>query len=146
MVETPAALFALEEILELADFVAIGTNDLTHCMLAVHRDAPDLASEYTVHHPSVLRAIKQIVAAAQARHRPVSVCGEDAADPAFACLLVGLGVRELSMSPTRGDGVRKMLRSISSRETEEVASQSLRCSTPGAVRRLLAPFGAGISS
>jgi phosphoenolpyruvate-protein kinase (PTS system EI component) len=52
----------------------------------------------------------------------------------------------LSMSPTRGDGVRKMLRSISSRETEEVATQSLCCSTPGAVRRLLAPFGAGISS
>ncbi len=140
MVETPAALFALEEILELADFVAIGTNDLTHYMLAVHRDAPDLASEYTVHHPSVLRAIKQIVTAAQARGRPVSVCGEDAADPAFACLLVGLGVRELSMSPTRGDGVRTMLRSISSRETEEVASQSLCCSTPGEVRRLLAPF------
>jgi len=99
MVETPAALFSLEEILELAAFVAIGTNDLTQYMLAVHRDAPDLASEYTVHHPSVLRAIRQIVTAAQARRRPVSVCGEDAADPAFACLLVGLGVRELSMSP-----------------------------------------------
>lgn len=83
--------------------------------------------------------------AAQARGRPVSVCGEDAADPAFACLLVGLGVRELSMSPTRGDGVRTMLRSISSRETEEVATQSLRCSTPGAVRLLLAPFCGGIS-
>jgi phosphotransferase system enzyme I (PtsI) len=146
MVETPAALFSLEEILELAAFVAIGTNDLTRYMLAVHRDAPDLASEYTVHHPSVLRAVRQIVTAAQARRRPVSVCGEDAADPAFACLLVGLGVRELSMSPTRGDGVRTMLRSISSRETEEVASQSLRCSTPGAVRRLLAPFCASISN
>lgn len=142
MIETPAALFSLEEILGLADFVAIGTNDLTQYMLAVHRDAPDLSSEYTVHHPSVLRAIKQIMTAAQARRRPVSVCGEDAADPAFACLLTGLGVRELSMVPTRSGGVRYALRSVSSHEAEEVAGQSLRCNTPEEVRRLLAPFRA----
>lgn len=140
MIETPAALFSLEAILELADFVSIGTNDLTQYMLAVDRDAPDPASEYTVHHPSVLRAIKQAVTAARARGRPVCVCGEDAADPAFACLLVGLGVQELSMTPARAGAVRHALHHVSFREVEEIASQSLRCGTPEEVRQLFGRF------
>ena len=99
MIETPAALFALEEILEVADFVAIGTNDLTEYMLATDRDAADLTEECTPMHPAVLRAIKQVIEVAGAKHRPVCVCGEEAGDADFACLLAGLGIRELSMSP-----------------------------------------------
>ena len=101
MIETPAALFALEEILGLADFVAIGTNDLTQYMLAADRDAVDRTDECTPMHPAVLRAIKQVIEAATAKHRPVCVCGEEAGDADFACLLAGLGIRELSLSPGR---------------------------------------------
>ena len=143
MIETPSALFSLEAILERTDFVAIGTNDLTQYMLAVDRDAPDPGREYTAHHPSILRAIQQVVAAARAQNRPVCVCGEDAADPAFACLLVGLGVRELSMTPARAGRVRHALARLSFREAEEAASRSLRCNTPEEVREMLVRFNPG---
>ncbi len=137
MIETPAALFALEEILELADFVAIGTNDLTQYMLAADRDAADLADECTPMHPAVLRAIKQVIEVAGAKHRPVCVCGEEAGDADFACLLAGLGIRELSMSPVRAAAVRRRLRNINYQSARHLASETLRCGAPEEVRRLL---------
>jgi phosphoenolpyruvate-protein phosphotransferase (PTS system enzyme I) len=143
MIETPSALFSLEAILERTDFVAIGTNDLTQYMLAVDRDAPDPSREYTAHHPSILRAIQQVVAAARGQNHPVCVCGEDAADPAFACLLVGLGVRELSMTPARAGRVRHALARLRVREAEEAANRSLRRNTPEEVREMLVRFNPG---
>jgi phosphotransferase system enzyme I (PtsI) len=121
MIETPAALYALDEILELADFVSLGTNDLTQYMLAVDRDLAEGTDDCTAMHPAVLRAIKQVVEAADKRECPVSVCGEEAADPDFACLLAGLGIRELSMTPARAATVRhcsaedQLLRSVRGR-------------------------------
>jgi phosphotransferase system enzyme I (PtsI) len=138
MIETPAALFALEEILGLADFVAIGTNDLTQYMLAADRDAVDRTDECTAMHPAVLRAIKQVIEAATAKHRPVCVCGEEAGDADFACLLAGLGIRELSLSPGRAGAVRHALRNISCQSAQDVACKSLRCRAPEEVRQLLA--------
>ena len=110
MIETPAALFALDEILELADFVAIGTNDLTQYMLAADRDLSEGTDDSTAMHPAVLRAIKQVVESSQRWERSVCVCGEEAGEPDFACLLIGLGVRELSLSPSRGAAVRQAIR------------------------------------
>lgn len=137
MIETPAALFALEEILELADFVSIGTNDLTQYMLATDRSATDLTGECTPWHPAVLRAIKRVVNAAAASNCPVCVCGEAAGEADFACLLVGLGVRELSMTPVRAASVRHALRKLDGPTVQELANQALRCATPKDVRRLL---------
>lgn len=138
MIETPAALFALEEILELADFVSIGTNDLTQYMLATDRDAADLADECTPWHPTVLRAIKRVVDAAATKNCPVCVCGEAAGEADFACLLVGLGVRELSMTPVRAASVRHALRKLEGPTVQELANQALRCVSPKEVRQLLA--------
>ncbi len=137
MIETPAALYALDEILELADFVAIGTNDLTQYMLAADRDWSEGADDCTAMHPAVLRAIKQVVEAADNRHCPVCVCGEEAGDADFACLLIGLGVRELSVSPVRAAAVRHALRHISYHHAAEVADMALNCRTPQQVRELL---------
>jgi phosphoenolpyruvate-protein kinase (PTS system EI component) len=137
MIETPAALFALEEILEFADFLAIGTNDLTQYMLATDRDAANLTDECTPMLPAVLRAIKQVIEVARAKHRPVCVCGEGAGDADFACLLVGLGIRELSMSPVRAAAVRRRLRNINCQSARHLASEALRCGAPEEVRRLL---------
>ncbi|MCL4206140.1 MAG: phosphoenolpyruvate--protein phosphotransferase [Pirellulaceae bacterium] len=137
MIETPAALFALKEILELADFVSIGTNDLTQYMLATDRRAADLTDECTAWHPAVLRAIQRVVDVA-GMDCPVCVCGEEAGEPGFARLLIGLGVRELSMTPGRAAPVRQALRSIDCSTMRELASQALCCTTPGEVRRLLA--------
>jgi phosphoenolpyruvate-protein phosphotransferase len=140
MIETPAALFALEEILELVDFLAIGTNDLTQYMLALDRDEAELSEECTPWHPAVLRAISQVLRAAAAKDCPVCVCGEEAGEPDFACLLVGLGVRELSLSPGRAARVRQALRSVRCRDMEELAQQALGCSTPQEVREHFAEF------
>jgi phosphotransferase system enzyme I (PtsI) len=138
MIETPAALFALEEILELADFVSIGTNDLTQYMLVADRDAAELTDECTPWHPAILRAIKRIVDAAAAKDCPVCVCGEEAGEADFACLLVGLGVRELSMTPVRAGAVRHALRKLDCLTIEELANKALRCVTPNEARQLFA--------
>jgi phosphotransferase system enzyme I (PtsI) len=137
MIETPAALYALNEILDLADFVALGTNDLTQYMLALDRDWVEVTDDCTAMHPAVLRAIKQVVEAAKKRQCPVCVCGEEAGIADFACLLVGLGVRELSLSPAQAAGVRDALRHIRCRDALEVADLSLQCRTPQEVRKLL---------
>ena len=137
MIETPAALYALDEILELADFLAIGTNDLTQYMLAADRDFSEATDDCTAMHPAVLRAIKQVVEAAEKRQCPVCVCGEQAGDADFACLLFGLGVRELSLSPDRAAVVRHALRHIHGHNAMEVADSALRCRTPQQVRDLL---------
>lgn len=138
MIETPAALFALEEILELVDFLAIGTNDLTQYMLALDRDEAELSEACTPWHPLVLRAIRQVIRAAAAKDRPVCVCGEEAGEPGFACLLAGLGVRELSLSPRRAARVRHALRGVLCRDAEAVAHKALGCGSPEEVHELLA--------
>jgi phosphoenolpyruvate-protein kinase (PTS system EI component) len=137
MIETPAALYALDEILDLADFVAIGTNDLTQYMLAADRDLSEGTDDCTAMHPAVLRAIKQVVEAATKRQLPVCVCGEEAGDADFACLLVRLGVRELSLSATQAATVRQALRNIVCHDALEVADRALRCRTPQQVREVL---------
>jgi phosphoenolpyruvate-protein kinase (PTS system EI component) len=136
MIETPAALYVLDEILDLADFVAIGTNDLTQYMLAADRDLAEGTDDCTAMHPAVLRAIQQIVQAAERRQCPVSVCGEEAGDPNFACLLVGLGVRELSLTPARAAAVRHRLRDIAYAHARELAAWALQCRTPQQVQEL----------
>lgn len=140
MIETPAALYALDEILDLADFAAIGTNDLAQYMLAADRDLAEAPDDCTAMHPAVLRAIKQIVEAAERWQCPVCVCGEEAGDVDFACLLVGLGIRELSLSPQRAAEVRRAIRGISFEQAHDIAEQALRCRRPDEVRQLFPHF------
>ncbi len=137
MIETPAALFSLQEILALADFVSIGTNDLTQYMLATDRHAVDLTDECTAWDPAVLRAFQRVVDAA-GMDCPICVCGEEAGEPDFACLLIGLGVRELSMAPARAAPVRQALRKMDGSKIRQLANHALRCATPREVRQLLA--------
>lgn len=138
MIETPAALYALDEILDLADFAAIGTNDLAQYMLATDRDLADAPDDCTAMHPAVLRAIKQVIEAADRWQCPVCVCGEEAGDVDFACLLIGLGIRELSLSPGRAVAVRRAIRALNAQDVRDVANQALCCRRPDEVRTLLA--------
>lgn len=146
MLETPAALFALDEILELADFAAVGTNDLTQYLLASDRTLAHGTDDCSAMHPAVLRAIKKIVEAAEVRKCPLCVCGEEAGNPDFACLLVGLGVRELSMTPARSANVRNALRRMDSRVAAEIANRALLCRSPQQVRSLCREFANGAES
>ena len=98
MIEVPGAALAADSLAQNCDFFAIGTNDLTMYTLAIDRGEEQVAYLYNPLHPAVLRLIQFSVEAALRARIPVSVCGEMAGDPRFTALLVGLGVRELSMS------------------------------------------------
>jgi phosphoenolpyruvate-protein phosphotransferase len=140
MVETPAALFTLPEILELVDFVSIGTNDLTQFMLAADRGALDVLGDTSTLHPAVLRAVKEIVRRATAKNKPVTVCGEAAADPAVARILIGLGVRTLSMSPVSAARVRLALRQCRLRDLEQLARTALKIEDHRQIAQLARTF------
>jgi phosphoenolpyruvate-protein phosphotransferase (PTS system enzyme I) len=140
MIETPAAVFLIDQILDEVDFVSLGTNDLTQFVLAADRDAIDLLDGYSVLHPSVLRAIAHVVDAARDRGRPVSVCGEAAGDPATAALFLGLGVRELSMSPRRALRVRQAIARLECSAAEALASEALACRTNREAKQRVAAF------
>lgn len=134
MIETPAAVLTIHDILELADFASIGTNDLTQFVLAADRNACDGIEHHTVLHPAVLRAIKLVAEAGEKAGKAVAVCGEAAANPAVAGLLIGLGIRHLSMSPAASAWVRQRIRTLDSREAETLAARALKCTDPELVR------------
>jgi phosphoenolpyruvate-protein phosphotransferase (PTS system enzyme I) len=100
MVETPAAALTADLLAPEVDFFSIGTNDLTQYVMAVDRVNPNLAALYRTDHPAVLRAIGMVCEAAKKANISVAVCGEAAARPAMIPVLIGLGVNELSMSPS----------------------------------------------
>ena len=124
MIETPEAAARATEIAAEADFISIGTNDLVQYTLGLDRELP-LASTLAAASPEVLRHIRSIVDEAHELGRPVEVCGEAAGEPPVAALLVGLGVDELSVSPSRLDVVRAAVRGVSAREAAEAAAAAV---------------------
>ncbi len=144
MIETPAALFCLDEILELADFIAIGTNDLTPYLLAADRESSAENDQFTAMHPAVLRDINQIVVAAQRWDCPVCVCGEEAGEPEFAKLLIGLGVHELSLSVSRASTMQSAISKMDVAVARELAKRAMACRSPHEVRELLSHSGSAI--
>ncbi len=110
MIEVPSAAIALPGFIGLLDFLSIGTNDLVQYLLAVDRNNESLGDLYTPLHPAVLRMLHGIVALANRRSKPVSVCGEMAADPVLAPLLLALGLNELSLHPATLLEVRQAIR------------------------------------
>ncbi len=98
MIEVPGAALAADALATVADFFAIGTNDLTMYTLAIDRGEEQVAHLFNPLHPAVLRLIQFSIEAALRARIPVSVCGEIAGDPRFTALLMGLGVRDLSMT------------------------------------------------
>ncbi|MFA9461451.1 phosphoenolpyruvate--protein phosphotransferase [Thiohalorhabdus methylotrophus] len=121
MIEVPSAVFQTAAIARRVNFLSIGTNDLTQYLLAVDRNNARVAGLFDSLHPAVLHAIGTVVAEAHAEGRPVSVCGEMAADPVGALLLVGMGVDELSMSAGALLRIKWVLRSFSTAQTRELA-------------------------
>jgi phosphoenolpyruvate-protein phosphotransferase (PTS system enzyme I) len=138
MIETPAAAFDIEGILQIADFVCIGTNDLAQCILAMDRGSQGHPGVLSFLHPSVLRATEQIVRAAVNQGVAVSVCGEAASDPAVACLLVGMGVKDLSMNPFLAARVRHAIRQVTIDQAQALAKEALAATTPKDVQEIVA--------
>ncbi len=125
MVEVPAAALEAEQLARSADFFSIGTNDLTQYTMAAERGNELVGNLLTGPQPAVLRLIGATVAGASAHGRWVGVCGELAGDPAAALLLVGLGVRELSMAPPLVPDVKAALRSVALEDAQDAARRAL---------------------
>jgi phosphotransferase system enzyme I (PtsI) len=121
MIETPAAAITADHVLEYAKFASLGTNDLGQYTMAADRLMGELAALNDPWQPAVLRMVEASCKAGALRHRPVGVCGEAAADPALAVVLVGLGVASLSMTPRSIAGVASVLARTTLAECERLA-------------------------
>ncbi len=137
MIEIPSAVLQADFIAEEVDFFSIGTNDLIQYTIAVDRVNKLVGSLYKETHPAVLKLIKQVVEVGKKNNVPVTVCGEMAGEPTLALLLVGLGVRRLSMSPALIGLVKKSIRGVEASFLTTLASELLQLPSPGEVQRRL---------
>jgi phosphotransferase system enzyme I (PtsI) len=137
MVEVPAVALRAGVFAEEVDFFSIGTNDLTQYVLATDRGNDLVAHEYSEFHPAVLALIKRTASAAQAAGIPISVCGEVAGDARATPLLIGLGVDELSASPTFLPEIKHVVRAVNRSEMRALAGSALSMHTADEVTELV---------
>ena len=142
MIEIPGAALAADALAQVADFFAIGTNDLTMYTLAIDRGDEQVAHLYNPLHPAVLRLIQFTTEAALRARIPISVCGEIAGDPRYAALLIGLGIRELSMAVTALPRVKQRIRNLDLLAATRFARQIMDQSDSGRIAALLDDFNA----
>lgn len=134
MVEVPSIALMADELMPRTDFASIGTNDLTQYTMAADRLLGSVASLQDPWHPAVLRLIRQVGAAGIDSGKPVGVCGEAAADPLLAVVLVGLGVNTLSMAPAALADVRAELKLHTIEEAKSIAEAALTAATAAQAR------------
>lgn len=123
MIEVPSAALQLRTLAQEVDFCSIGTNDLIQYTLAVDRGNERVASLYSGGHPAVLQLIRQIVKVGIDEDLEVSICGEMAGEPEFVMLLVGMGMKVLSITPPAIPEVKKIIRSVSFDRCRKVANR-----------------------
>jgi phosphotransferase system enzyme I (PtsI) len=145
MIEVPGAALTADALAGCSDFLAIGTNDLTQYTLAIDRSDEQVAHLYDPLHPAVLRLIQFTTEAALRARIPISVCGEIAGDPRFTALLLGLGVRELSMTPNKLAVVKRRLRALDLRSATRRAQTIMDQSDGARIAELLDEFNAAES-
>ena len=138
MIEIPAAAILAPAILAEVDFVSIGTNDLTQYTMAADRMSAELAELTDPWQPAVLALISQVATAGAQQGKPVGVCGEAAADPSLACVLVGLGVTSLSAAPAATAAVGAKLSTVTMEQCRAAAAAALATSSPALARRAAA--------
>ncbi len=143
MIETPAAAATADLLAAEADFLSIGTNDLTQYALAMDRGNPDLAGEIDALHPAVLRLIAQAAEGGRKHALWTGVCGGLAGDLAGAPILIGLGVTELSMPAAAIPEAKALIRTLSPEACRRLAEQALQQPTAEAVRALANTFLTG---
>jgi phosphoenolpyruvate-protein phosphotransferase len=141
MIETPGAALSADTLALEADFFAIGTNDLTAYTLAVDRGESEVAELYDPLHPAVLRLVQFSTEAALRMRKPVSVCGEMAADPRLTPLLLGLGLRSFSMNAAAVPRVKQAVRSVRIDDCARFARRVMEQSDPRRVEELMVAFG-----
>ncbi|OHB77556.1 MAG: phosphoenolpyruvate--protein phosphotransferase [Planctomycetes bacterium RBG_16_64_10] len=125
MVEVPAAVMMMDHFVDEVDFFSIGTNDLIQYTLAVDRSNKDVANLYTAAEPALIRLIDMAVKTANRKSVPINLCGQMSGSPTYTMLLVGLGLRNLSVTPSAIPEIKKVCRSITTDQCERVAARAL---------------------
>lgn len=125
MIETPAAVLICQELAAECDFLSLGTNDLLHYLMAIDRNNRHISYLHEPLHPAFLRAIKQVIQAGRDHAKPVSICGELAADPMGTALLLGLGVRHFSAAPRFIPAIKHTLRKLDHQSCRRIANAAL---------------------
>jgi phosphotransferase system enzyme I (PtsI) len=138
----PGAALAADALAIAADFFAVGTNDLIMYTLAIDRSDDQVAYLYNPLHPAVLRLIQFSTEAALRARIPVSVCGEMAGDPRYTALLLGLGIRDLSMGPTALPRVKQRIRGLDLLAATHRAQVIMTQPDSGRIAALLDDFNA----
>ena len=143
MIEVPSAALISDLLAPEVDFFSIGTNDLIQYSLAVDRNNDQVAGLYQPLHPGLLRMLGSIVGNARAHGIQVGICGEMASDPRLAPILLGLGLRRLSMSPRQVPAVKAAVRSVSIEEVESLTTECLGLSTAAEIETRVDRFLSG---
>ena len=137
MFEVPSTFLICEKFISEIDFCSIGSNDLTQYVLAVDRNNPQISKLYDPLHPAVLKLIKSLVTTADENHKNVELCGEMASDPDGCVILVGLGIKSLSMNAPLIPVIKKRLSEISLSSAKSLAEKALVASSPIEVRSMI---------
>ena len=140
MIEVPAAAVIADLLAREVDFFSIGTNDLIQYSLAVDRNNEHVASLYQPLHPAMLRMLRHVIRSAGEAGIDVGLCGEMGGDTRHALLLIGMGLRRLSMSPRRIPEIKTWLRRMSAAELAELADRCMGYSTAGEVQQHVESF------
>jgi phosphoenolpyruvate-protein kinase (PTS system EI component) len=133
MVETPASVMLIEDLMPHSDFVSVGTNDLIQYLLVADRTDGRNLEHYTLFHPAVLRSLDAVTRACRAAGTPLCLCGELAGFAGMTSLLLGLGFTTLSMNPSEIPSVKREIRGTHMSEAERLAAETLRMSLRGAI-------------
>jgi len=137
MIEVPSALWQLEEIAAAADFLCVGTNDLTQHLLGVDRTNARVTRFFDLCHPSVIRALRRVAEAARRAGKPLGICGEAASNPLFLPLWVALGVSRLSVHTTRLKVLRALEAKLDARACAEALAELLVLDSSAKIRARL---------
>ncbi len=140
MIEMPSAALTADLLARECDFFSIGTNDLIQYTMAVDRVNEYVSYLYEPLHPSLLRLIAEVAKAARAANIPVTVCGEMAGEPMIAPVLVGLGIRELSMSAVSIAEVKATIRAMTVVDSEALVGEVMKVATAAEVRAIVAAY------
>jgi phosphoenolpyruvate-protein phosphotransferase (PTS system enzyme I) len=137
MIEVPSAALMADEMAREVNFFSIGTNDLIQYTLAADRTNETVASLYSPGDPAVLRLIDMVVKAGKKHKVDVSVCGEMSGEPIYTMLLLGMGLRQLSVTPQNIPEIKKIIRSTTIDEAKTVAEEAMRLETARDVNNYL---------
>ena len=135
LIEVPAAVYQARLLAKAADFIAVGSNDLTQYMLAVDRNNPRVAALYEEVHPAVISALREVARATHAEEKPLGICGELAGTPVGAVLLMAMGYHVLSMNATHLPKVKWVIRNIKRSDARRILARVLKMDTAEEVSR-----------